>query len=40
MSPMGIAAPEDLASLFAYVASDEAQYMTGSVVSMDGGLTI
>jgi len=39
MSPMGVAAPEDLASFFAYVASDEAHYMTGSVVVMDGGLT-
>ena len=40
MSPMGVAKPEDLASLFAYVASDEAHYMTGSIVTMDGGLTI
>lgn len=39
MSPMGMAKPEDLASLFAYVASDEARYMTGSIVTMDGGLT-
>lgn len=39
MSPMGMAEPEDLASLFAYVASDEARFMTGSIVSMDGGLT-
>jgi NAD(P)-dependent dehydrogenase (short-subunit alcohol dehydrogenase family) len=40
MSPLGIAQPEDIASLFAYVASDEARYMTGTTVSMDGGLTI
>jgi NAD(P)-dependent dehydrogenase (short-subunit alcohol dehydrogenase family) len=40
MSPFGMAKPEDLASLFAYVASDEAHMMTGAVVSMDGGLTI
>jgi NAD(P)-dependent dehydrogenase (short-subunit alcohol dehydrogenase family) len=39
-SPMGFATPEDLASLFAYVASPEAHYMTGSVVTMDGGITI
>ena len=39
MSPMGMAKPEELASLFAYVASDEARYMTGSIVTMDGGLT-
>lgn len=38
MSPLGMAQPEELASLFAYVASDEARYMTGSIVSMDGGI--
>jgi NAD(P)-dependent dehydrogenase (short-subunit alcohol dehydrogenase family) len=40
ISPLGSAQPEELASLFVYVASDEARYMTGSVVAMDGGLTI
>ena len=39
MSPMGMASPEEVASLFAYVASDEARYLTGSIVSMDGGLS-
>jgi len=39
MSPLGMASPEKLASLFAYVASDEASFMTGSVVVMDAGLT-
>jgi meso-butanediol dehydrogenase / (S,S)-butanediol dehydrogenase / diacetyl reductase len=39
ISPLGMATPEELAGLFAYVASDEARYMTGAVVSMDGGLT-
>jgi NAD(P)-dependent dehydrogenase (short-subunit alcohol dehydrogenase family) len=39
MTPMGMAEPEQLASLFAYVASDEASYMNGAIVSMDGGLT-
>jgi NAD(P)-dependent dehydrogenase (short-subunit alcohol dehydrogenase family) len=39
MSPMGMADPADLASLFAYVASAEARFMTGSIVTMDGGLT-
>ncbi|MGH8918243.1 MAG: SDR family NAD(P)-dependent oxidoreductase [Acidimicrobiales bacterium] len=40
ISPLGFCQPEDLASLFAYVASPEAHYMTGSVVTMDGGITI
>jgi NAD(P)-dependent dehydrogenase (short-subunit alcohol dehydrogenase family) len=40
ISPMGFCQPEDLASLYAYVASDEAHYMTGSVVLMDGGMTL
>ena len=39
MSPMGMADPADLASLFVYIASDEARFMTGSIVTMDGGLT-
>jgi NAD(P)-dependent dehydrogenase (short-subunit alcohol dehydrogenase family) len=40
LSPMGFCQPEDVASLYAYVASDEAHYMTGSIVSMDGGITL
>ena len=40
ISPMGFCQPEDLASLYAYVASDEAHYMTGSIVLMDGGMTL
>lgn len=40
ISPMGFCKPEDLASLYAYVGSDEAHYMTGSVVLMDGGMTL
>lgn len=40
MSPMGMAEPSEIAAGFAYVASDEARYMTGAVVSIDGGLTI
>jgi len=31
--------PEELAGLFAYLASDEAAYFTGSVIAMDGGET-
>ena len=40
MTPLGTAQPEEIAILVAYVASDEARYMTGSIVSIDGGLTI
>jgi len=39
-SPWGNAAPEEVAGAVAYVASPEARYMTGSIVSFDGGLTI
>jgi NAD(P)-dependent dehydrogenase (short-subunit alcohol dehydrogenase family) len=39
MSPLGIAEPEEMAAAFAYIASDEARYMTGAIVSIDGGIT-
>jgi NAD(P)-dependent dehydrogenase (short-subunit alcohol dehydrogenase family) len=38
-SPLGYAEPEELASLIVYIVSEEARYMTGSIVSMDGGIT-
>ena len=40
VTPTGFCRPEDLASLYAYMGSDEAHYMTGSVVLMDGGMTL
>lgn len=40
MSPLGNAQPEEVAGLIAFVASDEGRYMTGSILSIDGGLTI
>jgi NAD(P)-dependent dehydrogenase (short-subunit alcohol dehydrogenase family) len=40
VSPLGFCKPSDLASLYAYVASAEAHYMTGSIVLMDGGMTL
>jgi NAD(P)-dependent dehydrogenase (short-subunit alcohol dehydrogenase family) len=39
MSPMGQCEPEEIAAAFAYVASAEARYMTGSIISVDGGIT-
>jgi NAD(P)-dependent dehydrogenase (short-subunit alcohol dehydrogenase family) len=39
-SPLGNSRPEEIAGLVAFVASDDGRYMTGSIVSIDGGLTI
>lgn len=39
-TPLGTATPDEVAALVAFVASDEGRYMTGAVVSIDGGLTI
>ena len=39
MTPMGASKPEEMAGLFAYMVSDEARYMTGSIVPLDGGIT-
>jgi len=33
------AQPEEVAGLMAFLASDEARYMTGTVVPIDGGMT-
>jgi meso-butanediol dehydrogenase / (S,S)-butanediol dehydrogenase / diacetyl reductase len=35
----GLAQPDDIASLFAFLASDEARNIHGAVVSSDGGMT-
>jgi NAD(P)-dependent dehydrogenase (short-subunit alcohol dehydrogenase family) len=40
MTPVGSSQPEEVASLIAFIASNEGRYMTGSVVSIDGGLTL
>jgi NAD(P)-dependent dehydrogenase (short-subunit alcohol dehydrogenase family) len=38
MSPMATAEPIEMAEAFAYIASDAARYMTGTVLTLDGGL--
>lgn len=40
ISPLGNSEPEEIAGLIAFIASTEGRYMTGSIVSIDGGLTI
>jgi meso-butanediol dehydrogenase / (S,S)-butanediol dehydrogenase / diacetyl reductase len=38
MSKVGVSEPEEVATCIGYVASDDARYMIGSIVSIDGGL--
>ena len=40
ITPLGQSTPEEVAVLIAFVASDEGRYMTGAIISIDGGLTI
>jgi NAD(P)-dependent dehydrogenase (short-subunit alcohol dehydrogenase family) len=40
MTPLGNSQPEEIANIAIFVASDACRYMTGSIVSVDGGLTI
>ena len=39
MTPLGNSQPEEIANVAIFVASDACRYMTGSIVSIDGGLT-
>ncbi|MFT3721298.1 SDR family NAD(P)-dependent oxidoreductase [Pseudorhodoferax sp.] len=39
-SPLGVAAPQDIGRVVAFLASDDALYLTGATVSPTGGLTI
>jgi NAD(P)-dependent dehydrogenase (short-subunit alcohol dehydrogenase family) len=40
ISPMGFAQPGDVANAILFLASDQATFMTGAIVPVDGGLTI
>ncbi len=40
MTPMGFATPEEVAGLIAFIASDEGRYMNGSIVAIDGGISV
>jgi NAD(P)-dependent dehydrogenase (short-subunit alcohol dehydrogenase family) len=40
MTERGFCQPDDVASCYAYLASDEAHYMTGSIVTYDGGIIV
>ena len=36
----GMSEPEEIAALFAFLASDEARSVTGAVYTIDNGLTV
>ncbi len=40
ISPLGNSQPEEIANIALFVASDACRYMTGAIVSVDGGLTV
>ncbi|HLN16604.1 MAG TPA: SDR family NAD(P)-dependent oxidoreductase [Acidimicrobiales bacterium] len=39
MTPMGYCTPAEVASAIAYLASDEAGYVSGAILSVDGGVS-
>ena len=40
VTPMGFVKPQQVAKVIAFLASDDGDYMTGAIVSVDGGLTV
>lgn len=38
--PIGLGRPDDIANGFVYLASDEARWVTGHVLMVDGGMTV
>ncbi len=40
MTPLGNSTPDEIAKVVVFVASDDCRYMTGSIVSIDGGITV
>lgn len=40
LTPLGNGDPDDVARLVAFVASDDGRYMTGSILVIDGGLSM
>jgi NAD(P)-dependent dehydrogenase (short-subunit alcohol dehydrogenase family) len=40
LTPLGNGDPDDVARLIAFVASEDGRYMTGSILAIDGGLSI
>jgi NAD(P)-dependent dehydrogenase (short-subunit alcohol dehydrogenase family) len=40
MSSLGNSTPEEIANVVVFVLSDACRYMTGSVLSIDGGITV
>jgi NAD(P)-dependent dehydrogenase (short-subunit alcohol dehydrogenase family) len=40
MSPLGNSTADEIANVVVFVASDDCRYMTGSIVSIDGGITV